>query len=76
MRGWAIAGLVLTATSASAQTVMDGTESAVSAAEMIALREAMAVRLFDPYGAQLRKLNTVKSGRVCGQINAKIKLEA
>lgn len=71
MLRWGLLGIALVATSASAQTVMDGSDRTLNEQQLSRLKTILNETLNDPYGAQLQKLKIVAPDRLCGSINAR-----
>jgi hypothetical protein len=72
--------LLLLAAPAHAQTVMDGSDKAISAANLTELKTILEDKLTDPYSAQIRRLKkgwtrNPRGGErepiVCGEVNSK-----
>jgi hypothetical protein len=71
MRWLAYILLVTIASSAPAQTVVDGSDKGISAEEIKNLLRIVGGSLRDPASAQIDRLKKLSEGNICGRANAK-----
>jgi hypothetical protein len=76
MRAILVAAVVVVASHASAQQVMDGSDKALKPEVAAAAMKAVMAKLVDPYSAQFEALRPweTDAGSICGRVNAKNRL--